>query len=83
MLQEDSRIKHNQQIIKNLLKSEHLQVQEQLIHYSSRRVHINQDTMCPVCHKRIGNSVFASYPNGTVVHYSCKDRASAATALGM
>jgi len=31
--------------------------------------------MCPVCSKRLGQSVFACYPNGIVVHYICsKDR---------
>lgn len=67
--------RYNNQVVKNLLKSEHLQVQEQLIHYRSRRVVIDADRTCPVCNKRIGTSVFACYPNGVVVHYiCCKDR---------
>ncbi|OZJ05891.1 hypothetical protein BZG36_00891 [Bifiguratus adelaidae] len=61
-------------VVKNLLRAEQMQVQEQLIYYRSRAVRITEDRMCPQCHKRIGNSVFAVFPNGMVVHYSCKEK---------
>ncbi|ORY95714.1 CNH domain-domain-containing protein [Syncephalastrum racemosum] len=61
-------------VVKNLLKAEQLQVEEQLMRYRSRAVKITEDRMCPQCNKRIGTSVFAVFPNGTVVHYSCKER---------
>ncbi|CAO3623144.1 unnamed protein product [Cunninghamella blakesleeana] len=61
-------------IMKNLLKAEQFQVQEQLAYYQSRAIKITEDRMCPQCNKRIGNSVFAVFPNGTVTHYSCKER---------
>ena len=54
VLGDDTRERHTNQVKKNLLKSEHLQVQEQLIHYRSRRATIASDRMCPVCNKRIG-----------------------------
>ncbi|KAI9246016.1 CNH domain-containing protein [Helicostylum pulchrum] len=61
-------------IVKNLLKAEQIQVEEQLMFYRSRAVKITDDRMCPQCNKRIGNSVFAVFPNGVVVHYSCKEK---------
>ncbi|KAI9010949.1 CNH domain-containing protein [Phycomyces nitens] len=61
-------------VVKNLLKAEQLQVEEQLAFYRSRAVKITEDRMCPQCNKRIGNSVFAVFPNGVVVHYSCKEK---------
>ncbi|KAJ3089200.1 Vam6/Vps39-like protein [Quaeritorhiza haematococci] len=59
------------EVVKNLLVSERIQVQEHLIFYQSRRVVITEDRMCPRCLKRIANSVFACYPNGVVVHVYC------------
>ncbi len=32
---------------------------------------VTDDRMCPVCNRRLGSSVFACYPNGTVVHFMC------------
>ncbi|KAF1804913.1 CNH domain-containing protein [Mucor lusitanicus] len=61
-------------VVKNLLKAEQIQVEEQLMFYRSRAVKITEDRMCPQCNKRIGNSVFAVFPNGVVVHYSCKEK---------
>ena len=48
-----------------------LQVREQHIHYQSKRCVINDEKNCAVCKKRIGNSAFARYPNGVIVHYYC------------
>jgi tetratricopeptide (TPR) repeat protein len=61
-------------IVKNLLKAEQIQVEEQSMYYRSRFVKITDDRMCPQCNKRIGNSVFAVFPNAVVVHYSCKEK---------
>jgi len=61
-------------IVKNLLQAEQWQVQEQLLYYRSRGVKITEDRMCSQCNKRIGNSVFAVFPNGVVVHYVCKEK---------
>ncbi|CAG8620842.1 4772_t:CDS:10 [Paraglomus brasilianum] len=65
-------------IVKNLLKADQYQVQEQLLFYRSRRVKIDDDRMCPQCTRRIAHSVFAVFPNGVVVHYHCKDKYSQA-----
>ncbi|KAF9984824.1 Vam6/Vps39-like protein [Mortierella antarctica] len=76
-IRESNKTKHMDMIVKNLLKAERLQTQEQLTFYRSRRVKITEDRVCPKCHKRIGNSVFAVFPDGVVVHYSCKETMAA------
>ncbi|KAF9585929.1 Vacuolar morphogenesis protein 6 [Lunasporangiospora selenospora] len=76
-IRESNKTKHMDMIVKNLLKAERLQTQEQLTFYRSRRVKITEDRMCPKCNKRIGNSVFAVFPDGVVVHYSCKESMAA------
>ncbi|KAK0163473.1 hypothetical protein PV327_007148 [Microctonus hyperodae] len=63
------------QVLKGLLHAEHLQVQEQRMHYESQSVLITEFNICPVCKKRFGNqSAFARHPNGEIVHYSCQER---------
>ncbi|XP_074111680.1 vacuolar protein sorting 39 [Cotesia typhae] len=63
------------QVLKGLLQAEHLQVQEQRMHYESKSVLMTEFNICPVCKKRFGNqSAFARYPNGEIVHYSCQER---------
>ncbi|KAG0231170.1 Vacuolar morphogenesis protein 6 [Actinomortierella wolfii] len=76
-IRESNKAKHMDMIVKNLLQAEQLQMQEQLTYYRSRRVKITEDRMCPRCNKRIGNSVFAVFPDGVVVHYSCKENMAA------
>lgn len=43
------------QVLKGLLHAEHLQVQEQRMHYESQSVLITEFNICPVCKKRFGN----------------------------
>lgn len=54
------------------------QIKTQQIKETQKVVRTNETTMCPVCHKPLGDAVFARYPNGIVVHYKCyakqKDR---------
>ncbi|KAG0220533.1 Vacuolar morphogenesis protein 6 [Mortierella sp. GBA43] len=54
-IRESNKNKHMDMIVKNLLKAEQLQTQEQLSYYRARRVKITEDRMCPKCNKRIGN----------------------------
>mmetsp|Transcript_36694 Transcript_36694/g.63004 ORF Transcript_36694/g.63004 Transcript_36694/m.63004 type:complete len:862 (+) Transcript_36694:53-2638(+) len=64
--------KRNSQVISQLLRSENLQVRQEMIHETSSPIKIDDDTDCPVCGRSItGTSAFAHYPNGTVVHYGC------------
>ncbi|KAI8584642.1 hypothetical protein K450DRAFT_217259 [Umbelopsis ramanniana AG] len=73
-IRESNRVHYENMIVKNLLKAEQLQVQEKMTFYRSRSIRISEDRMCPQCNKRIGNSVFAVFPNGAVVHYFCKEK---------
>ncbi|CAL7939543.1 unnamed protein product [Xylocopa violacea] len=74
-LQENLNTRRRVQVLKGLLCAEHLQVQEQRMHYESQNVLMTEFNICPVCKKRFGNqSAFARYPNGDIVHYSCQDR---------
>ncbi|XP_021362075.1 vam6/Vps39-like protein isoform X2 [Mizuhopecten yessoensis] len=59
------------QILKSMFYAENLQVHEQRMFYHKHKVVINDEKMCKVCKKRIGNSAFARYPSGMVVHYFC------------
>jgi len=71
VLREMTKTRRNNQVVRNLLKSENFQIREQLIQVRSRVIKITEDRSCPVCNKRLGTSVFASYPNGEVVHFMC------------
>jgi len=59
------------QVIKNLMKSENLQIQAEYIKDRSKVMCIKPNRRCPVCKRKIENKVFRWYPNGTVCHYIC------------
>lgn len=54
-LQEKLNAKRRIQVLKGLLYAEHLQVQEQRMHYESQSVLMTEFNICPVCKKRFGN----------------------------
>lgn len=58
--------------------AEHLQIKEQRIYHQATKITINEFNNCTACKKRIGNSAFARYPNGDIVHYFCKEKYQAA-----
>ncbi|XP_039248093.2 vam6/Vps39-like protein [Styela clava] len=63
------------QVLESLMLSEKYQVHEQRMYHESKKCVISDEKLCRVCKKRIGDSAFARYPNGVVVHYfCCKDR---------
>ncbi|XP_073220091.1 vacuolar sorting protein 39-like isoform X3 [Cicer arietinum] len=48
------------------------QVKDEFYKKRKTAVKISGDNMCSLCHKKIGTSVFAVYPNGkTLVHFVC------------
>ncbi|MCI03884.1 vam6/Vps39-like protein, partial [Trifolium medium] len=72
LLRKSSEMYRNYSVIKSLRQSENLQVKDEL--YSQRKavVKVTGDSMCSLCRKKIGTSVFAVYPNGsTLVHFVC------------
>lgn len=67
--------RRNNQVLKGLLYASNLQLQEQRMHVESRSVLVSEFSVCPVCSKKFTNqSAFVRHPNGTIVHYSCRDR---------
>lgn len=49
-----------------------LYVKDELYDQRKTVAKITGDTMCSLCHKKIGTSVFAVYPNGkNIVHFVC------------
>lgn len=54
-LQEKLNARRRIQVLRGLLYAEHLQVQEQRMHYESQSVLMTEFNICPVCKKRFGN----------------------------
>ncbi|XP_029848300.2 vam6/Vps39-like protein [Ixodes scapularis] len=73
VLDRRSRKLHDAELYKSLLFAENLQVQERWMRCKSIKLVIAELDSCGICQKRIGKSAFARFPDGAVVHYSCKD----------
>ncbi|KAF7149633.1 hypothetical protein RHSIM_Rhsim02G0182400 [Rhododendron simsii] len=72
LLRKSSEAFRNFSVIKSLRESENLQVKDELCNQRKTVVKIMGDSMCSLCNKKIGTSVFAVYPNGkTLVHFVC------------
>jgi len=71
VLEDKEKKRKNCQVLKSLLFAEHLQVQEQRMHYQGHKIILTDERACRVCHKKIGNSAFAYYPTGEILHYYC------------
>ncbi|KAE9452285.1 hypothetical protein C3L33_15810, partial [Rhododendron williamsianum] len=72
LLRKSSEAFRNFSVIKSLRESENLQVKDELCNQRKTVVKIMGDSMCALCNKKIGTSVFAVYPNGkTLVHFVC------------
>lgn len=66
--------RHGTQLIKSLLAAESLQVNILKIRCQSYKLIITELDVCRICNKRIGQSAFGRFPNGVIVHYSCKEK---------
>jgi hypothetical protein len=67
-------------IVTGLRKTEVVSAQAELLLGEAgrnRRVVVQEDRVCGVCHKRLGGSVVAVLPDNSVVHYGCLGRAGA------
>lgn len=67
------------QVLCSIYKMDDLLVQLELMLLRSQFAVITPERVCPVCRRRIGNSAFARYQDGVIVHLGCKDRTSNAT----
>ncbi|CAN1166527.1 Vacuolar sorting protein 39 [Linum perenne] len=83
LLRKSSEAYRNLAVIKNLRQSENLQVKDELYKYRKPVVKISSDSMCSLCNKKLGTSVFAVYPNGkTLVHFVCFRDSQSMKAVG-
>ncbi|KAI6695399.1 hypothetical protein NL676_023109 [Syzygium grande] len=72
LVRKSSEAYRNYSVIKSLRQSENLQVKDELYTQRKAVVKITGESMCSLCNKKIGTSVFAVYPNGkTLVHFVC------------
>lgn len=51
-----------------------LSTQLNVISLRNKSYKVGTDRVCAVCHKRLGNSVLAVFPDGACVHYGCQKR---------
>lgn len=72
LMKENSAEMRSCQVLKNLRRSENQQEREQWVDTRRGSLRITYEKACHQCHKRIGLSAFAFYPNGSVVHLSCR-----------
>lgn len=79
VLCKNKHILRNNQVVKQLLKAENLQVKSENLKECRKRIFIDNNTACPRCGKKIGNSAFARSPNGGVMHYICSIAKETAT----
>ncbi|PWN43824.1 hypothetical protein IE81DRAFT_321996 [Ceraceosorus guamensis] len=72
-LQTQSSVLANKKVLRGVMESRKLGLEEGLIRLRSRRVKVTEGRTCPRCLKRLGNSVIAVVnTNGAVLHYSCR-----------
>ena len=60
------------QLLRNLMKTETLRVQEQQLFLESQKVTLKDDDVCPACSQKFrGEEYSVRFPNGSVMHYVC------------
>lgn len=75
VLENNSSQRKHMQVLRSLTYAENLSVTEQRIQYQKIRVDVTEETFCPTCKKRIGESAFYYTPEGALYHYSCYKQA--------
>lgn len=78
-LQSNLSLAHSSLIENKLRETALLKAQLDVIQRRSRYWEVGPDRVCGVCHKRLGNSVLAVFPDGAMVHYGCQKRYSPAS----
>ncbi|KAF6136281.1 hypothetical protein GIB67_042766 [Kingdonia uniflora] len=83
LLKKSSEAQRNLSVVKSLRQSENLQVKDEVYKLRRTVVKISNDSICSLCKKKIGTSVFAVYPNGkTLVHFVCFRDSQSIKAVG-
>lgn len=71
VLRQNKHARRNNQVLVQLLRSQHLSVKLEEMELNSQRCVITSDSVCLSCGKRIGKAAFARLPNGRLMHYVC------------
>ena len=70
--------RHQSQLLRGLIHSEHIQVREEIIKYESIKVVLHEEEYCELCHKKfrsVAEEAFVRLPSGKTVHYACREKA--------
>ncbi|KAK1433282.1 hypothetical protein QVD17_10192 [Tagetes erecta] len=72
LMRKTSELYRNNSVIKSLRQYESLQVKDELYIKRKTELKITSESVCSLCGKNIGTSVFAVYPDGdTINHFIC------------
>ena len=67
--------RHQTQLHRGLLHSEHLQIQEERITVEADKVIVSEDDVCPSCKRNFRTQVLVvRLPGGQVICYNCQDK---------
>ncbi|EGC34554.1 hypothetical protein DICPUDRAFT_153214 [Dictyostelium purpureum] len=74
VIRDNTKTKRDNQVVKNLFKSENFKIKDELSQLRSGAIKITEDLSCPICGKIfLGTQAFVAQPNGTAVHYHHKN----------
>ncbi|CAK7335859.1 unnamed protein product [Dovyalis caffra] len=78
-----ARLHHHRQgqIVHNLSRALDVDAKLARLEERSRHVQINDESLCDLCHARLGTKLFAMYPDDTVVCYKCFRRLGESTSV--
>lgn len=62
---------HIAECLKAMRKNEVARMREEVLTRRRRFVIVGHDRACTLCTRRIGDSVFAAYPDGSIAHLAC------------
>ncbi|GAB1601255.1 vam6/Vps39-like protein [Argonauta hians] len=71
LVEKKAALRRNHMVLRNVMSAENVMVIKEHMKFSKIKCVITEEKNCRVCKKRIGNSAFARYPNGVIVHYHC------------
>ena len=70
--------RHQSQLLRGLIHSEHIQVRGEIIQYESIKVVLHEEEYCELCHRKfrsVAEEAFVRLPSGQTVHYACREKA--------
>ena len=70
--------RHQSQLLRGLIHSEHIQIREERIRFESIKVALTEEMLCELCHKKfrsVAEQPFVRLPSGQNVHYACREKA--------